>query len=142
MMVNEDRLGRRNWVTELKELPFVNGFGYIWNNQNAREINAFILSFERRLKDIYIQNWFENISNSHKLVHYKQYKISYSPAKYLDVLFIRKHRYIVSSFRCSCHSLETERGRHAKEYNRTEYNRILLFNQSLAISGIHNNETE
>ena len=31
MMVNEDRLGRTNsnWASELKELLFMNGFGYI-----------------------------------------------------------------------------------------------------------------
>ena len=65
-MVNEDILDR-NWVTELKELLFVNGFGYIWNNQGARDINAFILSFERRLKDSYTQNRAENVSGSRKL---------------------------------------------------------------------------
>ena len=69
LRVNEDSLGHRNWVTELKELLFVNGFDYIWNNSNRsdRDTNVFILSFERRLKDICIQNRFENVSNSHKL---------------------------------------------------------------------------
>ena len=118
LRVNEDSLGHRNWVTELKELLFVSGFDYIWNNSNRsdRDTNVFILSFERRLKDICIQNRFENVSNSHKLLQYKQYNISHSPFKYLDVLSIRniyRYMYTVSSLRRGCHSLEIERCCHA-----------------------------
>ena len=38
-------------LKELKELLFPNGYGYIWNNQGTRGINA-IINFERRMKDI------------------------------------------------------------------------------------------
>ena len=54
IMVNEDRLGRTNWACELKELLFVNGLGYIWNNQGVKNASAFITAFEQRIKDIYI----------------------------------------------------------------------------------------
>ena len=33
MMVNEDRMGSRNWTTELRELLLTNGYGYVWNDQ-------------------------------------------------------------------------------------------------------------
>lgn len=46
MMMNVDSLGRRNWVTELKELLFINGYGYVWKNQGTRDINAFILNLK------------------------------------------------------------------------------------------------
>ena len=70
--------------------------------------------FEQRLKDIYIQNWHNSIDNNQKLIFYKQYKTLYTPAKYLDILNVRKYRHYVSSFRSSCHSLEIERGPHIK----------------------------
>ena len=43
---------------------------------------------------------------------YRQYKLSYTPARFLDVLKIRKFIYYFSSFRCSSHDLEIERGRY------------------------------
>lgn len=99
-------------MTDLKELLFENGFGYIWNNQGVRDVNLFLFNFQRRLKDIYIQNWQESINNSSKLLYYKQYKTSFTPAKYLDILTVKKYRHYVSCFRSSCHNLEIERGRH------------------------------
>ena len=70
MMVNEDRLGRTNWPSELNELLFMNGFGYIWNNQGVRGVSAFIAAFEQRLKDIYIQDWHASIYRNPKLLYY------------------------------------------------------------------------
>ena len=90
MMVNEDRIGRTNWASEIKELLFMNGFGYIWNNQGVRDVIAFIKAFEQRLKDIYIQDWHASIYTNPKLLYYKHNKTTYTPAKYLDILTVRK----------------------------------------------------
>ena len=54
MMINEDRLGCTNWASALKELLFMNGFGYIWNNQGVRNVSAFIKVFDQRLLNGYI----------------------------------------------------------------------------------------
>ena len=68
------------------EMLCKNGFAYIWNSQDIRNENKFLTNFESRLKDIYIQNWYETLSNSSKLESYRQYKLSYTPAQFLDVL--------------------------------------------------------
>ena len=112
MLVNDDKHGRKNWVSELRGILFENGFGYVWNNQGVLNEKSFLTIFERRLKDVYIQNWYETLSNSSKLESCRQYKLSYTPARFLDVLKIRKFRYYFSSFRCSSHDLEIERGRY------------------------------
>ena len=109
-MINTDE---KNWMSELRKILFENGFGYVWNNQGVLNEKSFLTIFERRLKDVYIQNWYETISNSSKLESYRQYKLSYTPARFLDVLKLRKFRYYFSSFRCSSHDLEIERGRYA-----------------------------
>ena len=46
MMVTEDRLGRTNWASQLKELLFMNRFVYIWNNKGVRDVSAFIKAIE------------------------------------------------------------------------------------------------
>lgn len=65
------------------------------------------------MKDIYIQNWKETITNSSKLRVYRQYKPLYTQAKYLEVLTVTKLRHTVASFRCSCQSFEIEKVQHA-----------------------------
>ena len=95
MLVNNDKRGRKNWVSELRGILFENGFWYVWNNQGVLNEKSFLTIFERRLKDVYIQNWYETIANSSKLESYRQYKLSYTPARFLDVfvLKIRKFSY-------------------------------------------------
>ena len=54
---------------------YMNGFGYVWENQHVENENEFLTSFTRRLKDQFLQNWSENIEKSSKLVLYKQFKL-------------------------------------------------------------------
>ena len=61
MLVNDDKHGRKNWVSELRVILFENGFVYVLNNQCVLNENSFLTIFERRLKDVYIQNWYETI---------------------------------------------------------------------------------
>ena len=40
---------------------YMNGFGYVWENQHVENENEFLTSFTRRLKDQFLQNWSENM---------------------------------------------------------------------------------
>lgn len=74
----------------------------------------FLHTFINRLKDQYLQDWTGAVNSSPKLnTYYNKFKQSFSYEKYLDVLNVRKFRYIYSSFRSSSHDLEIERGRYA-----------------------------
>ena len=62
---------------------------------------------------IYLQDWTGAINSSPKLnTYYNKFKQNFIYEKYLDVLNIRKFRYIYASFRSSSHDLEIEKGRY------------------------------
>ena len=112
---------QRNWVSKLKIILQRNGFGYVWENQSVVNKFQFIKTFVKRLKDQYLQDWNETVTNSSKLSTYVQFKQCFMYECYLDVLDIRKFRFSYASFRCSSHDLEIERGR----YTNTERNQRL-----------------
>ena len=66
MMLLYDKNGQKNWVTGVKDLLFSIGFGYIWNNQEAGIELGFLQLFIQRIKDMYLQKWFERTSLSRK----------------------------------------------------------------------------
>ena len=68
-------VGQENWASRVKRMLYMNGFGYVWENQHVENENEFLTSFTRRHKDQFLQNWSENIENSSKLVLYKQFKL-------------------------------------------------------------------
>ena len=90
-----------------------NGFGNVWESQGVGNKIYFINTFINRLKDQYLQDWTGAVNSSSKLnTYYNKFKLSFSYEKYLDVLNIRKFRYIYASFRSSSHDLEIEKGRY------------------------------
>ena len=112
MMVNDDRNGKTNWVSQLKYILQSNGFGNVWESQGVGNQLYFINVFIQRLKDQYLQDWNVIVTSSSKLNTYVKFKQCFVYERYLDVLNIRKFRFIYASFRSSSHDLEIERGRY------------------------------
>ena len=57
-------------MSELREILFENGFGYVWNSQGIDNENVFLINVEKRMKDVHFQNWYERIPNSSNLESY------------------------------------------------------------------------
>ena len=81
------------------------GFSYVWMNQGVENINAFLTIFKQRVKDIFIQNWHADLSQTSKaktyiLINSFDFKI------YLDNIKIKKYRFALTQFRLSSHQLE------------------------------------
>ena len=113
MMLNDDIHGHKNWVSMLRHVLQSNGFGNVWESQCVGNETYFINTFINRLKDQYLQDWTGAINSNSKLsTYYNKFKQFFLYEKYLDVLNIRKFRYIYAIFRCSSHDLAIERGRY------------------------------
>ncbi|XP_067652478.1 uncharacterized protein [Haliotis asinina] len=111
MLVLFDRNGHTNWVTAIRKFLFSKGFGYVWNNQYVDFKNLFISELTRRLKDMYLHEWFENMSLSSKCLYYRMIKYNLDQEMYLSVINVKKFRTALSRFRCSSHNLYIESGR-------------------------------
>ena len=109
-----DDFGHVNWVTNVKQLLYRHGFGYIWINQDVQNVNAFLNTLVQRLRDHSVQTWSSDIEQSSKLDLYRNFKLNFEHESYLNCLNIRKFRHVMSKFRSGCHNLEIEIGRHDK----------------------------
>ena len=49
-------VGQENWASRVKRMLYVNGFGYVWENQYVVKENKFLRSFTQRLLDQFLQN--------------------------------------------------------------------------------------
>ena len=107
-----DKLHKKGWVTNLKQLLFSNGFGHVWISQEVGDEALFLREFTLRLQDIARQNWRADLESSAKLSTYSEFKSLLNPEKYLKVVknyFIRKQ---LAKLRTSNHDLMIEKGRY------------------------------
>ena len=116
-----DKLHKKGWVTNLKQLLFSNGFGHVWISQEVGDEAFFLREFTLQLQDIARQNWRADLESSAKLSTYSEFKSLLKPEKYLKVVknyFIRKQ---LAKLRTSNHDLMIEKGRYqgTKVANRT-----------------------
>ena len=73
-----DEYGQINWVTQIRQTLFSNGYEYIWINQHVPNPRLFIFALiQRFLSDQYIQSWNVEVMNSSKFCLYKNYKLNY-----------------------------------------------------------------
>ena len=56
--------GSDNWVTQIKQLLQINGFGIVWLSKGVGCEKMFIKEIKLRLIDCFRQNWNEKMSNS------------------------------------------------------------------------------
>lgn len=72
----------------------------------------FINIFKQRLIDRYSQNWQNDIETLPKALHYNYFKTLLNIERYLSLDLSYNYRKAISTFRCSCHNLMIENGRH------------------------------
>ena len=81
-----DKLHKKGWVTNLKQLLFSNGFGHVWISQEVGGEALFLREFILRLQDIARQNWRADLESSAKLSTNSEFKSLLNPEKYLKVV--------------------------------------------------------
>lgn len=112
MMYNVVNVGRKNWASDVKNILFSYGFGYVWEEQAVNNIQGFLQIFKQRLEDCYIQTWNTNRSNMSKLDLYNLFKHDFVSEQYLYFNIPRRLRKHLAKFRTSNTGLEIEIGRH------------------------------
>ena len=59
----------------MRELLYKYGFGYIWEANTIRDINAFFIVFKQQLKDCCLQEWHSDIMGPPKSIYYCTFKL-------------------------------------------------------------------
>ena len=112
MLKNLDDIDKHRYATNVRNLLFSYGFGFVWISQDVGNIDLFISHVKLRLKDILQQEWHGQLNISSKGQKYLQYKSLLNVECYISYNFSFYLRKAFAKFRCSNHRLNIEFGRH------------------------------
>jgi len=110
MLMLHDDIGRKNWVTYIKDLLFQYGYGYVWISQDVGHINMFVSMFKQCLKDCLSQNWSDKLSSSSRFDTCCPFKSLLNIENYLSIDIPFYFRKSFARFRCSSHKPNIELG--------------------------------
>ena len=117
MLHTLDQQGRSTWASSVRLLLHKYNFHDVWDQQGVGDVNAFLREFTTRVKQVYIDEWEYDISQSSKLSLLKSLA---SPCTEIEsyltnVRILKKYRSGIAKLRCSVHNLRIEKGRHTGE---------------------------
>ena len=111
MLFNLDKIGRKTWASEVKNILYKFGYGIVWFEQGVGDSAVFVRAFEQRVTDCYTQSWHSDCMKNNKLNMYTNIKSLLEPEKYLTCVTNTKFKSSLARFRCSSHKLAIETGR-------------------------------
>ena len=103
----------KNWCSMLRDMLGNLGFYEAWLFQDVGDSKTFLSLVKQRIKDNFIQNWNERISNMSRSYLYTHMSC-FQFQTYLDILMIDKFRTSFTKLRVSSHRLFIETGRWEK----------------------------
>ena len=110
LRVNSEYPDKITWVSETRKLLETSGFGFVWQQQFVENENGFISTFEKRLCDIYRQNWLSQVNLTSEGRLYKHIKMNFKLESYL-FMNNKAFRMAITKIRLSSHLFMIERGR-------------------------------
>ena len=116
-LLNDCRMGKKNWASNVKTLLDNFGFSYVWDNPFTVNWKSFPLIFKEHVNDVFKQEWLNKISLSGSLILYKTSN-SRLELRTIYMFCLSKLRINISKLRLSAHQLRIETGRYAR--NRLE----------------------
>ena len=87
------------WLKSIEQILNTSGYGNVWQNPDAVEHNWLKKTIERRLSDIYIQNWQQQVNTMSSCIIYRSIKPYFKSEKYLMLSNI-SDRISICKFRC------------------------------------------
>ena len=108
--------GKHNWVSMLKNVLQMFGFGHVWFFQGVENNTLFFNVFNQRVRDNYGQTMHSQLQDMSRGKHYILFHEVFIHAKYLDIVKTESHRTALCRLRSSNHRLAIESGRWHKPH--------------------------
>ena len=100
------------WATLVRDMLNNSGFGDVWLAQRVVNKDSFIVEFQRRIKDMYLQEWEAKVRESSTGRLFRYIKQGFKFEAYLDNLK-KAQRISLTRIRLSSHIFNIEKGRWA-----------------------------
>jgi len=109
-LLNLDASGRTNWVTDIRQILFSNGYGYAWLFQSVGCEKIFLHNLRQTLIDSFKAGWHGKITISEKYQFYSSFKSVIGKELYLCQPFLPKcFRDILIKFRLGVTQINSHR---------------------------------
>jgi hypothetical protein len=106
------KVENHQWVQQIHNLLRRYGLGHIWSDPVNFTPTHASTSFERRINDIYVQNWHDTQSTSSRFKLQNSLVQDYRPSQYLDTIpNIEARNIIISRLRLDMNILQESKGR-------------------------------
>ena len=99
MLLQLDNNGKKNWVTQVREILSTTGFYFVWHNQRIQHVNSFLSQFKQRLVDIFIQEWSSTIRIKERYTLYSTLIPYFGNVSYLNIIDIYCFRVALTQIR-------------------------------------------
>ena len=83
MLKSHTEIDRINWASNVRDLLFRYGFGFVWISQDVGDVPALSKLFRQRLIDCCIQDWHKQVTASSKCEYYQHFKTMLNVERYL-----------------------------------------------------------
>jgi len=111
MLLREDKNGKRNWASEVRDILSLNGFGYVWERQG--KINdSFIKTFKNRLVACFKQTWHTKVTDSRRYALYSCIKEDHTLEDYLLVDMNKEFIHTFTRFRLGISNINVHKFRY------------------------------
>ena len=107
-----DERGKHNWVSNVRHILFMYGFGYVWFNNGVENISRFIYCFRQRLVDCRWQEWHTHIQNSPRFELFRIFSADHDKKLYLYLNVSRHLKCIMAKFRLGISDITVHRMRY------------------------------
>ena len=101
--------GKFCWVSQVHQVLYKFGFGFVCENQGVKNPETFIKAFKQRLIDYHSQNWHEHISNKTRFTIYRMFKISISLEPYFTSVTNKYTKDVLIRFRIGASNIRTHK---------------------------------
>jgi len=108
--LNIENPNATTWVSQVKHLLESSGFAYVWQNQSVDSERDFIQIFRQRLYDMFLQDWYNEVTMTSDGRLFKNIKRELGYESYLNINN-RALRVSITKIRLSSHLFFVERGR-------------------------------
>ena len=100
------------WLLKIKSILDDCGLSFVWHNPHTVKTNWLNNAVQKKLKDMFIQDWDEKCKACSKACNYGLFKSEFGFEKYLDALPVT-YQINLTKFRTSNHKLPIEKGRYS-----------------------------
>ena len=117
MLLIDSHNGKSNWVSQVKQLLEMTGFGHVWLNSGVENDKLFLFNFKQRLRDNFGQKVNLELQATSRVTFYVLYNDFFkNNTNYLDVVKRQQHRVALTRLRTSNYRLAVESGRWHKPH--------------------------